>query len=587
MLKNLFQSKEEKIKERVEEHIAEGMKLLSEKFYNGAMIEFDKAMELDPDTVYPRLVNELEMAASSGALESALSIGLNLIKENNQDYILANKLGNYARELKDYKQADALYKTALKVKRNYEMAFFNLAASQAKVDVFDEAVKSSISIFDDIEGYVLPDYKDDSKLIEQYSDYILEHKEESTRDKIQLLTEEREQKLETGHNSEATELAKQIKDLEANTKEVLPEDIIGHFRKLISEQPENEKKCLYNLAIYALSVEQPEIAVQSLESLSIAEFETLDLLNAIAICQKGDLETAIGRLVKLLGENEFNRYYNVNLGLMYRQQGKKFLSSKYLIKTAHLLDKSNGIYSMKELVRLANKTYQEGNLKKALHYFQVASTELPDPDVWYKIGLIFIERKKYDDAVTAFRELLKLDPQSSIGDDKLKEIHDYYFEKGVALLEDRKFKPAADYVIKALDVKRELDTLKKLAVIYKQMNSSEKEKEVLEEIKQIEDQQKAIEKEKKRRVLIAQGKQYMLKRNYLKAIETFESALRMKVDKNIFVQLVKLYKGLKKHAELQNLLQRWEKMIEHEEKMKKFAKDQEREKQHENRKKEV
>lgn len=581
MLKNLFQSKEDKLREKVEEHITEGMKLLSEKFYNGAMIEFDKAMELDPESIYPRLVNELEMAASSGALESALAIGLNLIKENNQDYILANKLGNYARELKDYKQADALYKSALRVKKNFEMAFYNLAASQAKVDVYDEAAKSSISIFDEAEGYVLPDYKGESKLVEVYSEYILEHKEEDTRDKIQLLTDERQQKLETGYNTEATELAKQIKDLEASTKIVLPEDIFSHFRKLISEQPENEKQHLFNLSIYALSVNEPDIAVESMASLSTREFETLDLLKAISIALKGDLESAIGRLVKLLGDNEFNRYYNVNIGLMYRKQGKKFLSSKYLIKTAHLLDKSNGIYSMKDLVKLANKTFQEGNLKKALHYFQVASTELPDPDVWYKIGLIFVERKKYDDAVLAFRELLKLDPKSTIGDDKLMEIHNYYFEKGEALLEDRKFKPSADYMLKALDVRRELSTLKKLAVVYKQMNSSEKEKEVLEEIVQIEEREKAIENEKKRKVLIAHGKQFMLKKNYLKAIEHFESALRMKVDKNIFVQLVKLYKGLKKHAELQNLVQRWEKMIEHEEKMRRFEKDKERERKNE------
>ena len=107
MLKNLFQSKEDRIKQQVEEHIAEGMKLLSEKFYNGAMIEFDKAMILAPEDVYPRLVSELETAASSGELQSALAIGLNLIKENNKDYKLANKLGNYARELKDInKQMD-------------------------------------------------------------------------------------------------------------------------------------------------------------------------------------------------------------------------------------------------------------------------------------------------------------------------------------------------------------------------------------------------------------------------------------------------------------------------------------------------
>ncbi len=90
MLKGLFQSKEEKIREKIDELLAEGMKLLSEKFYNGAMIEFDKAMDLKPDVVYPRLVEELSNSAASGELQSALAIGLNLIKENNKDYKLAN-----------------------------------------------------------------------------------------------------------------------------------------------------------------------------------------------------------------------------------------------------------------------------------------------------------------------------------------------------------------------------------------------------------------------------------------------------------------------------------------------------------------
>ena len=86
MLKGLFQSKEERIRQKIDEHISEGMNHLSQKFYNGAMIEFDKAMELNPDAVYPRLVEELSNAASSGELESALAIGLNLIKKNSEDY---------------------------------------------------------------------------------------------------------------------------------------------------------------------------------------------------------------------------------------------------------------------------------------------------------------------------------------------------------------------------------------------------------------------------------------------------------------------------------------------------------------------
>jgi tetratricopeptide (TPR) repeat protein len=579
MLKNLFQSKEDKIKQQVEEHIAEGMKLLSEKFYNGAMIEFDKAMILAPEDVYPRLVSELETAASSGELQSALAIGLNLIKENNKDYKLANKLGNYARELKDYKQADGLYKTALKVEKKFETAFYNLAASNARVDIYDDAVKSSLSIFDDVIGYILPDYiTEDPKFIETMTETLAGEKEEKVNLKIEELAVIREQKLETNNAVDATEIAIEIKKLKDNKNKILPEDVIEELQKLVKTDPNNAKQHIYNTALYALHKNKPDAAIKALNGLSPKDYDTLDLLHAIALAEKGKLEEAAGKIVHLLGQNEFNRYCNVNLGLIYRKARKRFLSTKYLIKTASLLDKSNGIYSMKDLIKLANQLFQEGNLKKSLNFFLIASSEIPDVDIWYKIGSIYIEQKKYDDAVEAFRSLLKLDPDSNLGEDKLQEIHNYYFEKGEALLEDRKYKPAEEYYLKALSVFKPLNTLKQLAIVYKQMNKPEKEKEVLEQIQTIIEENEQKELEAKRQNQIAQAKQFLAKKNYLQAIAILESVFRMKVDKKIFMQLAALYKGLKKQSELQDLVLRWGKMVEHEEKMVRYKKEQEREK---------
>ena len=233
---------------------------------------------------------------------------------------------------------------------------------------------------------------------------------------------------------------------------------------------------------------------------------------------------------------------------------------------------------MKDLIQLANDLFEAGDLKKSLNYFLIASTEIPDTDIWYKIGSIYIEQKKYDEAVEAFRSLTKLDPESSIGEDKLLEISNYYFDKGEALLDDRKFKPAEEYYQKALTVLRRLETLKRLATVYKQMNSPEAEKEILIEIKEIEDENNRLAMEKKRQELITDGNAFFAHKNYPKAIAVFESVLRMKVDQKIFVQLATIYKGLKKKDELQDLVQRWEKMREHEDKMKKFQREQEQEK---------
>ena len=579
MLKGLFQSKEEKLRIKIDEHLAEGMKLMSEKFYNGAMIEFDKAMELDSEQVYPRLVEELSNAAASGDLQSALAIGLNLIKENNEDFELANKLGNYARELGDYKQAQGLYKTALKVKRNYQKAFFNLAASQARVNIYDDAVVSSISQFESIENYILPDYIGEKKLIESLTEKVAQEKKASAKDKLQDLTVQRDKLIEEGSAVEAKGIDLEIKKLQENANKVLPEDILEYFEKQAAEDSESGKDQLFNKALYAIETKKTDIALEAIGRLSIQEYETLGLLNAIALEQKGRKEDAINKLIKLLGKNEFNRYNNVNLGLMYKRAKKQFLATKYLIKTAALLDKSNGIYSMKDLVAEADDCYESGNLKKALTFYLIAVSEIPSVRLWDQIGTIYVERKKYDDAVEAFRKLYELDPDSEIGESKLLEIHNYYVEKADVLLNDRKFKPASDYLHKALGVLRLPDTIKKTASVYKQLNNPEKEKELLKEYQALLDKEKEKEQEEKRQQLMQVGKQHLAKKNYLKAVEVFEKVLRMKVDRKVFLQLAALYKGLKKRDDLQDLERRWENMVLHEEKMKRFEKEEERKKQ--------
>ncbi|NQU65199.1 MAG: tetratricopeptide repeat protein [SAR324 cluster bacterium] len=587
MLKGFFQSKEEKIRIRVAQHILDGMTYLSQKFYNGAMIEFDKAMELNPTEVYPRLVEELSNAAASGELESALAIGLNLFKKNSEDYELANKLGNYARELKDFKQANGLYKAALKVNKNYEMAFYNLAASMAKVDIFDEAVKSALEKFDTVDGFILPSYigiggSSAENLIESMTKQIIDQKELKYKDKFQDLTIERDSLIESGNNLEANGIETRLKKLKDDLEKVSEDEIIVAFKADIKDDPENTKIHKFNLALFTLKNKKPDEALAAVEGLDPTEFETLELVKAICTEQKGFIDDAILKLVQLLGKNEYNRYHNVNLGLMYRKSKKKFLATKYLVKTAALLEKSSGIYSMRDLLKLAEESFAQGNLKKALNYFTIASTEVPTPQIWNNIGSINVELKKYDDAVEAFRKMAQLDPESRAADSKIREIHDYYVEKGEKLFLDHKFKPAVDYYHKALGVLRLPETLKQTADVYKQLNNSEKEKELLEEWQKLMDEQKERDQEQHRQKMILKGKTFLKQKNYLKAIEIFEAVLRLKLDRNIFTQLAALYKGLKKRNELAELEQRWEKMVLHDEKMRKFEKDEERKSQADN-----
>jgi len=577
MLKGLLRSKEEQSREKVEQHLKDGMRMLGDKFYNGAMIEFDKAMALLPQGVYPRLKEELENFASTGQLEAALTIGLNLIKDNNQDFELANKLGNYARELKNYQQAEGLYKLALKAKANYEPAFYNLAACMARVDKFDDAVVSSLAVFDSVIDYVFPDFIGSENLLEEMTQEIEAKKETRIAEAIQELQLKKEQKLNQGATVEAGGIGMDIKKLQEEPLKAQIGDFIDEFQMKIETDVQHAGDHLYNLGLYCIQNGKLEIALDAFNRLPNEGFDYKQLMLNLCLAKSGKLEDAINATSRLLGENEFNRYNNVNLGLMYRKAGKKFLAAKYLIKTASLLEKSNGIYSMKALVKIAHQNYENGNLVKALNFYKIACTEHPDALLWLRMGDIYVQTKKMDEAAKCFKSLLEQDPDNEEGKGKIREVHDYYFSKGDALVQEMKFKPAADYIHKALGVLRLAETVKKAAMVYGQLKQTEKEDQYLDEYRRMVEEEKNKVQEKERQLLISEARNCMAKKNYLKAIQYLESALRMKVDKQVFMQLAGIYKGMKKMEDLQNLISRWEKMVEHDEKMKKFQKDQQRE----------
>ena len=255
---------------------------------------------------------------------------------------------------------------------------------------------------------------------------------------------------------------------------------------------------------------------------------------------------------------------------MYRKFGKKFLSIKYLLKTGGLLERSNGIYSLHKLREEADQAYEQMQFKKALTFYLVIAKEMETAEIWEKIGTIYLERKDYDKAVKTFNRLSKLDPDSGLGEVKLKQIQDYYLEKGEVLFGERKFKAAAEYFEKALGIIRSADIIKRTAEVYIQLNNTEREQELQKELQELLEQEKAREQEEIRQQLILKSKYFMKRGLFDEAIEILESAFRLKVDRNIFMQLAVLYKGLKKQDELILLEQRWQKMLEYEEKMKKY-----------------
>ncbi len=589
MLRSIKKSRIQKAYQKTDELIGRGLNLLDGKLYKQAMIEFQNAFEAVPEYAAKQLQKKFDEAVTVSDYESALSIGLVLIKVKKNDYELANTLGNCARRQKNFKQANNLYRHALKIKKNYINAFYNLAASMGKVEKYDGEVKESLNIFEKSDGYILPEYLGDQNIVEEIQKDMTQRNRQMRADKMADMQEAIEQKEAEGEIHEADKLKFEFTKFQKAGDEASHEQICEGFRELISDLEEDSSiegkqeylDMIYNFGMYALTQKDPDTAIECFENLRNlkADYKYLNMLTAIAKSYQGDLKSAIDIFVEGLGGEQNNRFFNVNLGLMYRKAGNRLLSTKYLAIGAALLDKSDGLYHLSDLVRIADESLEAGNLKKALKLYRIVVDEMDDPNIWSSIGEIYMNQEKYSEAVKAYQEILRIDPKSKHAELQLNEIHDIYRIKGEAFYRDSKFKAAATFYERALKVSRNAETIKELIAVYKLLKNHQKIEELTEELEQIQKEIKEQENEKRRQEHIKVGKMSMKRKDYKQAIESFEAAFRMKLDKDVFVYLATIYKALKRNEEMQMLLERWNKMVEHAEKLKQYEKQEQREKE--------
>lgn len=587
MLKSFKKNREQKATKRAEELLSKGVTQLDGKLYKQAMIEFQNAYQLDPNTVLTRLDKEFKHYLEIRDYEAALSIGLILIKIKKGDYELVNLVGNCARRQKNYKQANNLYRFALKVNRNYPTAFFNLAASMGKVEKYDGDVKKSLRVFNDIKDYILPEYADDPEFGDRVEKQLKESAAANYELRVKELESEIAEKEDTGDLQEAKVMRIELEKLKRNGGNPTDEDFnnlyqatvtVDNPEEMTDEEREIQLRNIYNFGTLALHHKKTEFALDYFHQVkeSGGKFKYLDMMIAISMAVSGKTKEGIKFFVDELGEDQHNRFFNINLGLMYKNVGNRLLSTKYLAIGAELLEKSDGLYHLSELIEIADQSALDGNHKKALRLYNVAISEVDNVKIWGKIGEVYINLKQYDEATRAFREILRLDPESKHAANQLKELHDIFCVRAEGFFHKSKFQASASQYEKALRILRPAETIKQAASVYKVLKNNDKVEALTNEYEEILKKEREEEAEKERREHIKMGKLHIRRKNYKQGLELLEMAFRMKLDKDVFVLLASIYKSLRRREDMKDLLSRWNKMVEYEEKMKKFEKDEQR-----------
>jgi len=209
----------------------------------------------------------------------------------------------------------------------------------------------------------------------------------------------------------------------------------------------------------------------------------------------------------------------------------------------------------------------------------VAITEKDDADLWSKMGQIYINLKKYDEATSSFREILRIDPESGYANQQLRELHDIFCARAEGFFHQNKYQASAKMYEKAMKILRLADTIKQAAGVYKVMKNHPKVDALNKEYEDLLKREKELEDEKSRQEYIKKGKFLLKNKRYKPAIEQLKLAFRLKLDKDVFVMLATIYKSLKQNHEMEELLRNWNNMVEHDEKLKRYEKEAEREQQ--------
>ncbi len=537
-----------KSKERKQAEILvnQGLGFLQSSFQNKALFQFQQALEIDSEVVSEILSHEFEKHFKKGDNELALTIGQIVLKINSKDFELANKLGNCARKLKKHKDANELYRQAFRINRNFEIALYNLAASMGRIPKFNNDVKLLVEQFANIRHYILPNYKVDVN----YIDSIINRLNEPEESEEEGLSPQKPKK--PSYIEICNYIRKNIKETGKNLSTAKDRAVFeGH---------------IYNLGLFALSKKDSKLALKCFFELKNrkSKIKYLDMVIPLSMYLESPSKKVIQHMMLLLAKDKTNRYLNVNLGLIFRKEGKHILSYKYLATTALLLEKSGGVYCRMDLVRLADQEMELGNLKKAFHLYQLVNSEIEDTKIKSNIGQILLYQSRYSEALPIFKEILEIDKSNTVANQKLQEIHDYFLEKGDELYGINKFAVSIPYFEQALAAIRLPETIKKTANVYKQLMDNAKADELFIEYNKIIRKSHKEKNEDLRLSYIEHGKKLMLDKQFDKAITLFEKAFGMKVDKDVFVFLAHIYKSLKRTNDLKNLMNRWKEMIKKE-----------------------
>ena len=532
-----------------------GKSLLEKNFYDWAAVEFNKALELDPKLAAETVTKLFQEMQGGGNPDGIISLGVNVLKTDPKNVELANLLGNTYRKKHNWNQAKNMYKLCLKHDPDFKNAIYNLAATNAKIEIADGNAVSAIAEFEKMTDFVLPDIQDGlENLVEMQQHFTLDADEESEQqtedvkegNKIKEGTKVSADKnvKEDTNTREKSDKKADEEEIEAEGNSIDSEQTFNYIISNLEAESEEESKACFSLGIHCLQTMEGEIAKNVFKRLLMREKDNVDLrcFLVLAISIEGDIDNAIKTFQSILVRNPNHRYSTVNLGLLYKRKGMIQKSRVSFFTTFKLLERSQGNYNIDACLQDADKLFEENRTKKALEIYEPLVPEITSQELLIRIAKLNVDDNSWDEAFELYRRILRINRQNKEAREGIKTVHTAYLTAAENYLKKNDPKNAAVVIDKALNIAVSKKLLQKAINLNHLLENENRAFELEQMLKSY--QNKEIQVEVQAKISLAEEAEKNGK--YKSAVRYYEEAIKLDPQNSTLKKLVDLCVRIKR-----------------------------------------
>ena len=532
-----------------------GKSLLEKNFYDWAAVEFNKALELDPKLAAETVTKLFQEMQGGGNPDGIISLGVNVLKTDPKNVELANLLGNTYRKKHNWNQAKNMYKLCLKHDPDFKNAIYNLAATNAKIEIADGNAVSAIAEFEKMTDFVLPDIQEGlENLVKMQQHFTLDADEESEQQTEDVkegneikegtkVSADKNVKEDTNTGEKADKKAGE-EEIEAEGNSIDSEQTFNYIISNLEAESEEESKACFRLGIHCLQTMEGEIAKNVFKRLLMREKDNVDLrcFLVLAISIEGDIDNAIKTFQSILVRNPNHRYSTVNLGLLYKRKGMIQKSRVSFFTTFKLLERSQGNYNIDACLQDADKLFEENRTKKALEIYEPLVPEITSQELLIRIAKLNVDDNSWDEAFELYRRILRKNRQNKEAREGIKTVHTAYLTAAENYLKKNDPKNAAVLIDKALNIAVSKKLLQKAINLNHLLENENRAFELEQMLKSY--QNKEIQVEVQAKISLAEEAEKNGK--YKSAVRYYEEAIKLDPQNSTLKKLVDLCVRIKR-----------------------------------------